>query len=224
MVQSNIVILNPNTSDTITALLRSAALRIAPTSMQITVRAVTVGADALRNAEDLKVAARAVEDVARQISGIDGLIIAAFGDPGLAAARQIAPCPVVGLGESGFLAASAASKTSAARRFGILTLGPMMEPALRAKAAEMGLTDRLIDIRFLDADIPDVARDPMAFVPAIRAEADRLARQGAGALLLGGAPFAGLGAMVHAAIPVIDGLGAAIDRLAAACDPAPAGV
>lgn len=215
MTQSKITILNPNTSDTITALLRSAALRIAPASMQITVRAVTVGADALRNAQDLKIAAQAVEDAARRIVGIDGLIIAAFGDPGLPAARRIAPCPVVGLGESGFLAAGAAG------RFGILTLGPLMEPALRIKAAEMGLTDRLTGIRFLDADIPDVARAPEAFLPAITAEAERLAQQGAGAMLLGGAPFAGLGGLVRATIPVIDGLGAAINRLR---DPArPAG-
>lgn len=216
MAQSKITILNPNTSGTITALLRRAALRIAPASMQITVRAVTVGADALRNAQDLRIASQAVEDVARQIDGVDGLIIAAFGDPGLQAARQLLPCPVVGLGESGFLAAGAAG------RFGILTLGPLMEPALRAKTAEMGLTDHLTGIHFLDADIPDVARDPLAFLPTIKREADRLAQHGAGALLLGGAPFAGLGGLVHATIPVIDGLGAAIDRLdAAARDPAP---
>lgn len=207
MVARRIVVLNPNTSPVVTALLHAAAVRHVPPGWRVLTRAVATGPDALRTAADLASAAREVVAVARTLTDCDGLVIAAFGDPGLDAARAVATCPVVGLGASGLAAAAAGG------RFGILTLGRRMDGALRARVQRLGLADRLTDLRYLAADIPEVARDAGTFVPLIEAEARHAARQGARSLLLGGAPFAGLGARVRAPIPVIDGLGAALDLL-----------
>lgn len=202
--------LNPNTSPVVTQLLHRAAVGIAAPGVEIETRTAPFGAEALRDAADLVEAARAVAEVVRGLPPCDGLVIAAFGDPGLAAARRSLACPVAGIGEAGLAAAAAQG------RFVLLTLGPAMDVPLRARIAAEGLADRLLGIRYLDADIPEVAAAPAAFLPAIAAEAERAAGQGAQALLLGGAPFSGLGRQVRATIPVIDGLGAALARLGAA--------
>jgi Asp/Glu/hydantoin racemase len=193
----------------VTGLLHRAALRRAPPDCEIVTRSVGAGPEALRNAADLAVAAQEVLAVARTATGLDGLVIAAFGDPGLVAARQAAPFPVVGLGASGLHAAAGHG------RFAILTLGPQMDGPLRARLHGLGLAAQLAGLRYLDADIPGVAADPDRFLPAIAEEARRAAADGAHALLLGGAPFAGLGVRVASCIPVIDGLNAAIDCLLA---------
>lgn len=204
-----IMLLNPNTSPRITDLLQQAALRSGPLHCTIVTRSVAAGPAALRDAADLAVAEREVLAVARAQSDLDGMVIAAFGDPGLEAARAVARFPVVGLGASGLMAAAAHE------RFSILTLGPQMDATIRARVAGFGFARQLAGLRYLAADIPDVAKNPERFLSLIEAEARIAASEGAQALLLGGAPFAGLGHQVCACIPVIDGLRAAIDKVLA---------
>lgn len=201
------MVLNPNTDPQVTALLRRAARDCAPPGCRTVTRSVPSGPKALRDAADLAVAERQVLSLVRTGCAPDGLVIAAFGDPGLEAARAVAGFPVAGLGASGLAAAAAHG------RFAILTLGPRMDAPLRARIAGLGLADHLAGLRYLDADIPDVAANPDRFLPAIEAEARLAAEAGARALLLGGAPFAGLARKVRAPVHVIDGLKAAIDAV-----------
>lgn len=209
MVSRRIVVLNPNTSPVITALLHHAALAYAPPWACIDTRVVATGPEALRTPRDLASATLSVEAAARDIIDCDGLVIAAFGDPGLEAARAAVSCPVVGIGESGLLAAAQAGC------FSILTLGREMDSNLRERVCQMGLADRLVDIRYLETTIPDLARAPQSFLSAITREAERSAASGARSMLLGGAPFSGLARQVQSTIPVLDGLGAALARLGA---------
>ena len=51
-----------------------------------------------------------MELLAEHSDGIDGAIIAAFGDPGLGAARELMDYPVVGLAETGMLTACMVGK------------------------------------------------------------------------------------------------------------------
>lgn len=201
-----VLIINPNTNASITALMLAAAERIAP-QMRFRGATAAFGSDALRTQADLAAASRAVEAVMRREGECAGIVIGAFGDPGIDAARALAGCPVVGLGESGLRAAAATG------RFGVLTLGTELEPVIAGRVARMGLSHLLTGIRFLNADIPEVAARPEAYLELIAREAREAARAGASAMLLGGAPFSGLGERVRAPIPVIDGLGAAIARL-----------
>lgn len=204
-----IMVLNPNTSSRITDLLRRAALKVAPPDCTVVARSVAAGPAALREAADLAFAEREVLSVVRTQTDLDGLVIAAFGDPGLEKAQASAGFPVVGLGASGLTAAAALGQ------FVILTLGPQMDKHLRTRVSQLSLASHLIGIRFLQADIPDVAEAPERFLTEIKAQAEVAAAEGAQALLLGGAPFTGLGHLVRAPIPVIDGLKAAFDQLLA---------
>jgi allantoin racemase len=208
-----IMVLNPNTNPRITDLLGQAARNHAPPGCTIISQNVAAGRPALRDAADLAVAEQQVLAMVRTQPDLDGLVIAAFGDPGLQAAQAMAPYPVAGLGASG-LAAGAAHGS-----FAILTLGPQMDAVLRTRIAESGFIRQLTSLRYLNAQIPEVAENPLRFLPLIEAEASIAAQAGAKALLLGGAPFAGLGQQARADIPVIDGLKAALLQVMAEQDP-----
>jgi allantoin racemase len=203
-----ILLINPNTSESVTARLAAEARRVAEPG--VTIRAVTApfGAPAIQTPEELEVAADAV--LAAIVANIDcgAAIIGAFGDPGLDKAHVAASMPVFGLGESGILAVSANG-----RRFAIVTVGERMRGDIMRRVERLGVADRLVALQFLSASVTDVVRDRAALIPAIvDAVAQCAARHGAEAVLLGGGPFVGLAHEVGAqtAVPILDGLHAAI--------------
>lgn len=203
-------ILNPNGAADVTARLAAAARAHAQGAARIEAWMAEDGpARGIATPAALAAAEAAVLRLAVRGRDAQGLVIGAFGDPGLGAARAASRIPVAGLGEAGIRAAAAHG------RFAVLTLGPAMHAAIAARIEGMGLADRLDGIEFLDAAIPEVAADPARFAPKAREAAARAAARGAQALLLGGAPFAGMGrvAGLGAPIPVLDGLAEAIDAL-----------
>jgi len=205
-----ILLLNPNTTASITASLeRFAALHLG-TRARITAVTAPFGAPALETEADLALAAQAVAEMIASHPDHDVAIIAAFGDPGLASARRQAPMPVLGIGEEGFLAAGAGG-----RRFAVVTLGAAMRGSIERKASDLGLAPRLTGITIIGGAVLAVAAEPGAFhdrlVAAARAAVEH---EGAEAVLFGGAPFAGIGAAIadRVPVPVIDGVSAALDR------------
>lgn len=202
-----IVILNPNTSQMVSDLLLRRARAITGTAAQIEVYTAPFGSDALRNAEDLLVAEQAVAAMATGIGPCCGIIIGAFGDPGLSMLRAGMTCPVAGLGESSYLAAAALGC------FAILTMGTGMESEIWRRASGLGVADRLAECHFLTEDIPDVAARPESFMGKITEIAAAAASRGARSLLLGGAPFSGMASVLPNGFPVFDGLNTALAEI-----------
>ncbi len=209
-----ILIANPNTSTHITESLVKASRNLAGNRAEIVGATAAFGAPALESAQDLRTAKDAVLDMLWGNRSCSGVLIAAFGDPGLALLRSSSRFPVEGLGEAGLLAAGADH-----RRFAILTLGPAMRAAILTKVDGLGLADQLSALDFLECSVLDLARDPQAHRDDILRYAEAAARNGgAEAVLLAGAPFSGLAGDIaaHAPIPVFDGLSAGVNRLLAA--------
>ncbi|HEY9372040.1 aspartate/glutamate racemase family protein, partial [Streptomyces sp.] len=117
------------------------------------------------------------------------LIVAAFGDPGLAALRarpELPPgVPVVGLAE-----ASLAEAAADGARFGVATTTPALADAIAARVAELGLADRYTGIRLTEGDPqeltdhPELLRDRLA--EAVRRS---LHEDGAARVVIGGGPL-----------------------------------
>ncbi|RIX98192.1 hypothetical protein D3218_17580 [Aureimonas flava] len=200
--------LNPNTSDAVTKGLAVAAGRLCEGWAEVRGHTAVAGAPALETVEHLRSARSEVVRLGRRTSA-DAFVVGAFGDPGLADLRRISSVPCVGIGEAGYRAASQAGA------FSILTLGKDLRETILGRVASLGFRSQLIDIRFLDAGVLDVASDPVRFVDALLAEADLAKREGAACLLLGGAPFSGLSSRLseRSAVPVLDGLTSAIADL-----------
>jgi Asp/Glu/hydantoin racemase len=205
-----LLILNPNSSTVVTERLAEAAQRIAPTG--ITVRALTnaAGPPGIQTPAELDAARQWVLAAITANADCAAAIIGAFGDPWLEEARAAAPIPIVGLGEAGIQAAAVAG-----RRFSIVTAGTAMREALLVKIDALGVRDRLASLRYLPHTILDVVRDRARVLPDVTAAiATCAAEDGADAVLLGGAPFAGTAHLLaeRSAVPVLDGVEAAVGR------------
>lgn len=204
-----ILVINPNTSARITTILTAEARRIADDAAEVEGVTAPFGAASIESRAELAIAAHAVLEAIAAAPPCDAAIVAAFGDPGLDAAAEIAPMPVVGLARAG-LQASAAD----GRRFAVVTLGRHLRPELERAAVAAGVADRLTSIRFLDGGVLDLAHDRERFLDAmVAAAAACVAEEGAEAVLFGGAPFAGVGRDLagRVAVPVLDGLTCAVE-------------
>jgi allantoin racemase len=198
-----LLIVNPNTSASVTRWLAEEAKRVAGEHVEVTAVNAPSGLSAIQTPEELLQAARVVVDTIKNNVDFDAAIIGAFGDPGLTEARARLAIPVVGLGEAGLRAAANG------RRFSIVTLGDAMRAALIERVQSLGLDDRLAEIRVLPTPIPRMIADREAHYDAI-AEAVRACA--GDAILLGGAPLAGLGAKMteKTGATVLDGVEASV--------------
>ncbi len=133
----------------------------------------------------------------------DAAIVGAFADPGLGAARELLPIPVVGMAEAAMLTACMLGL-----RFAIVTFAQAMEPWYQECVDYHGLAGRCAGVFCLDepfADIAGVAEEKAAKLVALCGQA---VRSGADVCILGGAPLAGLAQAVadQVPVPLVDGV------------------
>jgi Asp/Glu/hydantoin racemase len=178
-----LTLVNPNTSRATTA----AMVAIAEEAGNCAVRGLTApfGATLITDPASLALAARAVEALADELAGADAVVVAAFGDPGLAVLRARLDCPVTGIAEAGMAEAASLSP-----HFAVVTTTPALVPAIAAKAAADGHVG-FAGTWVTPGDPATVMADP-AVLRAALAEACRraIAESGAGALVIGGGPLA----------------------------------
>jgi Asp/Glu/hydantoin racemase len=214
-MDKEIVLLNGNTSPSVT----DAMLAVAPRIGGARLRGLTApfGAPYVSDRAAFAVAGHAVVEMARGLAADPpaAAVIACFGDPGLWAAREILPCPVVGMAEASMHAAA-----QMAPRFGIVTGGAGWAPMLRELAAATGLGGRLASIEALTITGGEIVADPEAALPALARAVENAAAAGAEVVILGGAAMAGLAPRLRpgAPVPIIDGLVAAVTQAGALAD------
>jgi allantoin racemase len=199
-----LLIVNPNTNAQVTEWLREEAARVAMDDFEVVGINAASGLAAIQTPDDSRKAAKAVGDAVVAARGAAAAIVGAFGDPGLAHTQTVSSIPVIGLGEDGMREAG-----KGGRRFSIVTLGAAMRASIAGRAKSLGLERQLVDILTLSCSIPDLVENRTShrneILAAIRACKGE-------AVLLGGAPFAGLGAeMTHeTGTLTLDGVAASV--------------
>ncbi len=199
---ATILAINPNTTAAVTALVER-SLREASPGVAWRMATGSFGARYIVSEAAYAIASHAALDAwARHGEGCEAVLLACFGDPGLFALREQSAAPVVGLAEASMRAAA-----REATRFSIVTGGPRWRPMLERLAASLGFGAGLASVRTIEITGAQAAADPHNAILGL-AQACREARQqdGAGAVILGGAGFAGLGTRVAdaAGMAVID--------------------
>lgn len=126
-----LTLVNPNTSPKTTAAML--ALAEAEAGFALTGLTATFGQPLITDESGLEEAGRAVLALAPDLRGADGVIVAAFGDPGLAALRAVLDCPVTGIAEAGMAEAAAGG-----RRFAVVTTTPELTGAIARRAEAEG--------------------------------------------------------------------------------------
>ncbi len=206
-----ILIINPNTSTGVTTRLEVAAKQSAAQGTTIETATATRGVPYIATRAEAQIGgAVALEILADRHRDCDAAIIGAFGDPGLFGARELFDIPVVGMAEASMLTACMLG-----RRFAIVTFARALGPWYQECVEMHGLSGRCAGIRMLDDPFESLGRvqedkesllADLARKAALDLEAD--------AVILAGAPLAGLAARVRdrVPVPVLDQIAAAVKQ------------
>lgn len=206
-----ILLLNPNTSAATTARMVEIASLAAPPGLTVEGMTAPFGAPLITDPDALAIAAEAVAAALASMERMpDGVIIAAFGDPGLAAARASLPCPVMGIAE--------ASMAQAARfgRFGVATTTPHLADAIADMARAYGHADRFTGVRLTPGDPATLMADPAGLTQALALACRQCAGEdGAAAIIIGGGPLASAARQLRSdlAMPIIEPIPEAVGLL-----------
>jgi allantoin racemase len=223
-----LLVINPNTSATVSALLQRHVQGEVSPALKVHTVTARFGAPYIASEAGYAVAQHAVLDAwaAALARGErpDAVLIGCFGDPGLFALREACGVPVCGLAKAAFAAAARHG------RFAVVTGGERWRPMLERLALALGYAPSLAGIHTVAASGAELAADPAA-AHALLAEACReaMAHFDAQAVILGGAGLAGMAAAIAPglAVPLIDSVSAgarwAIEAARAAPGPRAAG-
>src|SRR6266568_2810861 len=205
-----IIVVNVNTSQTMTAVIEQAARRYASAETQITALQPYFGAEAVDCNFESYLSAVAVMD---RVVAYDAVVLAGFGEHGRDGLQELIEQPVVEICE-----ASAHMAMLVGRSYSVVTTLQRSVPAIEDRLRLAGLSQRCASVRASGMSTLEVDSDPAGASRAIVAEA-RAAVQNdhAEVICLGCAGMAGLEEAIttELRVPVIDGVGAAV-RLAEA--------
>src|SRR5476651_1299868 len=188
---TEILLINPNTTQSITDLVLKHATRFA--TKGTTLRAVTgaFGPRYVASRIGYAIAGHAAVDALANDKGRkDAVVLACFGDPGLAALKEISKVPVVGMADASILHAC-----SLGQRFSIVTGGERWKSMLEEFVAAQGLASRLASVRTVAPTGAAIAKNPKAALAMLARGCMACVREdGADVVILGGAGLAGLAA------------------------------
>ncbi|MCA1324515.1 aspartate/glutamate racemase family protein [Herbaspirillum sp. alder98] len=208
----HILLINPNSSAATTDMMVSIAAAELPAGFVID--GVSAGSGPSMIVNDVELAAAAPEVVRNwRAAGTHyaGVIISAFGDPGIEGVRAASQVPVAGICEASMLEAA-----SGGRRFGVATVTPELATAIAARASALGLDEQYSGIRLTAGDPRLLAADPEALEEALAvAVQECIALDGAQAVVIGGGPLgqAAIALAQRFTVPVIAPIPAAVRDL-----------
>jgi Asp/Glu/hydantoin racemase len=210
-----LLVINPNTSASVTDKLRQHVGAALPAGTMLSAVTAPFGARYIADEASYAVAGHAALVAYADHVAIEGppdaVLLGCFGDPGVAALRELSRRPVVGLAEAAFRAAAAHG------RWAIVTGGLAWAPMLQRLARSLDLAQGLAHIEVVQATGAQLAADPVA-ARLILGAACRRAAQGVDAVILGGAGLAGLAADLadQVEVPLIDSVAAGAQAVLAA--------
>lgn len=212
MAHRRILLINPNSLEANTAMMVGIATSAAPAGFDIVGATATRAPSMIVSADALEAAAAEVEEIARAHQNrCDGIIVAAFGDPGLAGIKVTMNLPAAGIGESSMLEAA-----ENGRRFGVATTTPLLKSKIDALPEALGLRSSYTGTRFAEGDTQDLMRDPARLRDALAAAVEAcVAQDGAEAVIIGGGPLGEAARDLQPifAVPVIAPIPSAVRRI-----------
>lgn len=194
-----ILLINPNTTSSITQRMAAYANEVVNGDAIFVPVTGRFGARYISSRAAAAIAGHAALDaLAGHVEGCDAIYLACFGDPGLAACKEISPVPVIGMAEAACIQAAREG-----RRFAIVTGGTRWKAMLEEFVATLGLSGQLAAIRTIAPTGDQIAQDPDAALALLADAGTACAREdGADVVILGGAALAGLAQRVQPRVPV----------------------
>ena len=171
-------------------------------------------------AEALIAGGIALETIASHRNAVDAVVIAAFGDPGLLAARELFDMPIVGMAEAAMLSALLLGQ-----RFSFVTFSRHLRPWYEQSVTQAGLQNRFAGVRTPDTDFKSIGSVQEELFNVLRDLVQQAVdTDGADVVILAGAPLAGLAQRyTDSPVPLVDPISAAVTQAQALFRLAPRG-
>jgi allantoin racemase len=210
----NIIVVNVNTSRSMTEAIAEAARQYASPGTQTVALQPYFGAEAVDcNFESYLAAVAVMDRVLAYDEPYDAVVMAGFGEHGRDGLQELIEQPVIEICE-----ASAHVAMMIGRAYSVVTTLQRSVPPIEDRLRLAGLWDRCASVRASGMSTLEVDSDPEGAIRAVVAEARKAVEiDHAEVICLGCAGMAGLEEAITSAlhVPVIDGVGAAV-RLAEA--------
>jgi allantoin racemase len=205
-----IKVINPNTTASMTEKIAAAARAAAFPGTEIVCVSPSTGPASIESHFDEALSTIGLlNEIKRgEAEGVDGYVIACFGDPGLLAARELARGPVIGIAEAAMHAAS-----MIATGFSIVTTLRRTKVIARQLVDNYGMQRFCRRIRAAEIAVLDLENSSSVARRAITLECERALKEDeSGAIVLGCAGMTDLAIEIAQAIgmPVIDGVTTAV--------------
>ena len=184
---NRIALVNPNIDASATrAMLLVASSAVAP-GFVVVGRTAPFGTALITTEDSMATAALAVSAMATSLDadGFAGVVVSAFGDPGLQELRASLSIPVTGLAE-----ASMAEAARDGRRFSVVTTTPDLAGHIRRMATAYGWSDMLASVRITPGEPFALMADPEKLEAALLSACDRaIDHDRDEAIVIGGGPL-----------------------------------
>ncbi|NEP61036.1 MAG: aspartate/glutamate racemase family protein, partial [Symploca sp. SIO2G7] len=203
-----IKIINGNTCQPMTANINGSAQAVKFPHTQIVTVQPRTGPESIESFYDEFLAIPGILEQIILDTESNAFILACWGDPGLEAAREITPRPVIGIAEASLYMAN-----MLAAKWSVVTTLHRVRDMVEKTVHRTGLTGRCASVRTTRLSVLDTERDRTATLDILTA-ASQLAIQedGAEAICLGCAGMSGLEQQLEdrLGVPVIDAVAAAV--------------
>ncbi|MFZ1725137.1 MAG: aspartate/glutamate racemase family protein [Albidovulum sp.] len=203
-----ILVVNPNTTTSMTRKIKDAASRVASPGTEILALNPKSGPASIEGYYDEALSLAGLLQVVQENPDVDAVIIACFDDTGLDAVRCLKDCPVVGIGEAAFHMASLL-----ANKFSVVTTLARSVPAIEHNLHRYGLASRCARVRSTEVAVLDLEHSVGPARTKINAEFKlAITEDRAEAIVLGCAGMADLtGSLADEhGLPVLDGVSCAV--------------
>jgi allantoin racemase len=206
--QMDILVINPNTTASMTRKIGDAARSAASPGTRIIAVNPKDGPPSIEGYFDEVFAIPGMIGEMQKHPTASACVIACFDDTGLDAARCVGAAPVVGIGEAAFHMASLI-----AGKFSVVTTLSRSVPAIEHNLVRYGLASRCAGVRASDVPVLELEVPGSNARSRISEEIERAIRDdGAEAIVLGCAGMADLAAALgnEHGLPVLDGVSCAV--------------
>lgn len=203
-----ILVVNPNTTVSMTQKIGAAAGAVAAASTEIVTVNPQFGPPSIEGYYDEAFSVPGLIAEMVRAPAMDAYVVACFDDTGLDAARCATSAPVVGIGEAAFHLASLI-----AGKFSVVTTLARSVPAIEHNLVRYGLAVRCAKVRASEVPVLDLEIPGSPARSRISKEIGRaLAEDGSEAIVLGCAGMADLASDLSRehGVPVLDGVACAI--------------
>jgi allantoin racemase len=207
-VTVRILVINPNTTASMTEKIGAAARRAASSGTEVGAVNPVDGPPSIEGYFDEVFSIPGLIAEMRRDQNADAYVIACFDDTGLDAARCITEAPVIGIGEAAFHMA-----TLLAGKFSVVTTLRRSVPAIEHNLMKYGLAARCARVRASDVPVLDLELPGSDARRKISGEIGRALREDrAEAIVLGCAGMADLASQLSQehGVPILDGVACAV--------------